>query len=53
MRGQICLLYEKIPKFFVVVFSSGDSASYFIEMFMLISLECILVQTKMGFGMVT
>ena len=31
----------------------GDSASYFSEMIMFISLECTLAQTRLGFGRVT
>ena len=54
------------PDVFIVFFLfsiiiSGDTASYFIKMFMLISLclfilislECTLAQTRMGFGRLT
>ena len=39
--------------FFFQMIITEDSASYFIEMFMLISLECTLAQTRMEFGRAT
>ena len=56
IRGQDAFLMEKSKLFIGLLFSvstSGDSASYFIEMIMLMSLECILAKTTMGFGRVT
>ena len=55
MRGQYVFLMTKSRSFYILfsISISGDSASYFIEMFMLISLEYTLAQTRMGFGRVT
>ena len=51
--GLICLpISKQNPEVFIaLLFSisiSGNAMSYFIEMFMLISLECTLAQTRMG-----
>ena len=49
MREQNVFLMTKSRCFKLTSIISGYSASYFIEMFMLISLEYILVQTRMWF----
>ena len=49
-------VWQNLKVFMGCLFSisiSGDSASYFIAMIMLISLECTLAQKRMGFGRVT
>ena len=39
--------------FFIFYYYFWTPAFYFIEMFMLISLECTLAHTRMGFGRIT
>ena len=49
-------LRQNLEVFICFIFSisiSGDSASYFIKTIMLMSLECTVAQTRMGFGRVT
>ena len=53
MRGQYVFVMAKSHffRFLFSIYISGDAAlSYFIEMTMLICLECTLAQTRMGFG---
>ena len=46
MMGSICLLFGKIPIFFIFsIIFSGGSAYCFIEIVMLISFEYTLAQT--------
>ena len=57
MRTQYVFVMAKAQPFFIgFLFSigiSGDSASYLIQINMLISLEYTMAQTKMVFGRVT
>ena len=56
MRGHYVFLMAKskvFVGFLFLIIISGDPATYLIEVFMVISLEYTLAQTRMGFGRVT
>ena len=52
MRAQYVFHTQNLEVFFSIIIS-GEFADYFIKMFIFISLECILVQTRMGLDCVT